>query len=142
MKQVTTFHLEHCLFAIESTYVNSILPMGKMLRIPQKEEQPFNRTMMLDDGRFIHVINTEKLLGLAHAPIEERTRVIVLQSENPIMGIVVDEVSNVVEFDNKSAREILPISKINGEFLSGTLTGAKGEIVLLINMKALMDALT
>ena len=142
MKQVTSFYLGECLFGIESAYVNSVLSPGKSIRIPQKEEQLFNRTMTLADGRFIHVINAEKLFGLDHGPVHESSKVIVLQSERPLMGLMVDAIANLGEFDSSELGEILPLSKINKKFLSGTLTGADGEVVLLLNAKALIDALT
>lgn len=141
MKQITSFYLDNCLLGIESGYVNSILPPGKVLRIPQKEEQIFNATMQLADQRFIHIVNTEKLMGLTHAPLGENSRVIVLQTENPLMGVIVDDVARLGAFEDSDVTALLPLSRIDGEYLSGTVTGAGGEIVLLLNAQALLNAL-
>ena len=142
MKQITTFYLDGILLGMDTRYINSILPPTAVMKLPQRKEQLFNKTMTLSDGRFIHLINSEKLLGLAPPPLNEQTKVIVMQTESPLMGLLVNETSQLLDIDDAQIAAHLPLSRINTEYFAGTVMDTEGKIVLLLNMETLVSALT
>lgn len=139
MKQITLFYLDDCLLGMDSAYVNAILPPTSMTKIPQKEEQLFRGMMKLTDGRFIHIINSTKLLSLP--PSGKEPKVIVLQKNSFPMGLIVDGPTRLMEIDESAIARHLPISQIKTEYFAGTVTDKDGAVVLLMNMEVLLSAL-
>lgn len=140
MKQVTVFNLDNCLLGIDSTYVHAIHHAMPLIKMPQKEEPLFLGVMKLSDGRFMHVINSTKILGLSPLSPNE-SKAIVFLNGNTLMGLIVDSNISVVYFDERTVANILPITKINSEYLIGTITDEKNNIVLLLNMERLLSDL-
>ncbi|MDL2209615.1 chemotaxis protein CheW [Desulfovibrio sp. OttesenSCG-928-O18] len=131
MKQITTFLIDDSLFGLDTAYIRDIPVVAGVTRIPQNTAQLFDKVMRLMDGRLVHLVNTEKLLGIPNKPVSESSRVLVLQSAGVTMGLAVDAVRNLVTVEDDAVMEPLPLSKIRYEFISGIITQGADVIVLL-----------
>ena len=140
MKKIITFYIDDCLFGIESQYIHDLLPPRIILPIPQKKSQYFNQVMQIDDTRFVHVINTEKLLKIRNKPVSGESKLIILQSKTFNAGLLVDKVSTLLEVDNLAIMSHLPLSKIDSNFLSGIVTD-KERVVVVLNMGVIMSTI-
>lgn len=140
MKQLTVFSLGNCLLGVDSTYIHTVQPAAALIKMPQKEDLLLLGMMKLSDGRFTHVINSAKLLGLSPAPAEE-SKAIVFQNGTLLMGLIVGSNIAMLTIDEGTIEGILPLSKINSEYFSGTVTNAGGNVVLLLNMDKMLSTL-
>lgn len=111
-----------------------------MKNIPQKTSQFFNKVMQLDDSRFVHVVNTEKLFGLKSKALGDASRLIILHTPELGVGLLVDTVFRLSDVEDGEIMEHLPLSQIPREFISGIFTDC-GEVVILLNMDAILKTL-
>lgn len=140
MKQVTVFNLGNCLLGIDSTYIHAIHPAMPLIKMPQKEDLLLLGMMKLSDGRFMHVINSPKLLGLSPLSPNE-SKAIVFQNGNTLMGLIVDSDVRIANIDEETIAGIIKISRVNSEYFFGTATDEKNNVILLLNVEKLLDTL-
>ena len=140
MKQFTVFNLEDCLLGVDSAHVYAIHPATAWVKMPQKEDLLLLGMMKLPDGRFMHVINSDRLLGLAPSSGEE-SKAIAFMNGGTLMGLVVGGRISMLTADEGTIAGILPLSRINSEYFTGTVMDEKGNVVLLLNMDKLLPAL-
>ena len=131
MKRIAVFTIDDCIFGADTAFVHDIIPPGPLLKIPQRTEQYFGNVAQLEDSRFIHVINTEKLLGLENLPIGAASRLIVVQAPSFTMGLLVDKVIKLVDTGSDALRPNLPITGIRSDFLKGIVTDQETVIIIL-----------
>ena len=141
MKQIITFYLDDCLFGLENTHVDAVLPPTSTAAVPQRQEQLFKGTMQLQDGRVIHVINTPKLLGMEHRPQNEATKVIVLRAKNLLLGLIVDQISEVTNVAEEEITRQMPLSQIDDAYLAGVITSRSGKVIVLLDTGAMLSVL-
>ena len=140
MKRIATFYIDGCLFGLDTSFVNDILAVPPLVAIPQNTSQFFNRIMRLKDTRVIHVVNTEKLLGLSNKPVSEDSRMLVLRSDGPGMGLLADSVGSLLDVAEDTVGEALPLSTIKREFLAGIVTDAE-KVIVLLNAEKIVQTL-
>ena len=131
MLRIAAFYIEGCLFGLDSSFIHDILPLPAMVRIPQQTSQYFGGVVKLEDKRIIHMVNLEKLLGLTNGAASDNSRLIVLRSDGPGMGITADSVPRLLDVDETAVMGTLPLSSIKKEFLRGIVTDNEKVIVLL-----------
>jgi len=96
--QYLTFHLANEEYAVGILRVKEIIPYGALTKVPQPP--PAIRGVINLRGKVIPVIDLRLKFGLPSIDYTQRTCIIVVQvksgSSSLLMGIVVDEVSEVL----------------------------------------------
>lgn len=88
-------------YGIDIRYVDNIVRMQKITRVP-KSQNYFKGVINLR-GVIIPVMSIRLKMGLQDDRFENSTRIIILKLEqNALIGIVVDEVKEVVTLDSSS----------------------------------------
>lgn len=142
MQQITVFSLEKCLLGVESSSIHMVQPIAPFIKMPQKQDGLLLLGMMkLPDGSFAHVINSAALLGLERST-EEEAKVIVFKSGELLLGLIVNSSISIMRADEAAFETVLPISKINTEYFSGTVLDSNNDVVLLLNMEKVLATLT
>ncbi len=90
-------------------------------------------------GNVIPIFDLRKKFNMNNIKITKYSVIIVIEVLDKIIGIVVDSVSDIVEFDMKEVQEpIVAHTKINTEFLYGV--GKKDKrMIILINLEKLFE---
>lgn len=141
MLKIATFRLDDCLFGFDAAYIEDLgVPPGSIKKIPHSAPQYFDLVTQLEDGRLIHIINTEKLLGIKAAPISANSRLLVLKSSGSKMGLLVDFYDKLLESPEEAIMPHLPITCINSRYIKGILAQG-GSIVVVLNIAAVMQTL-
>ena len=141
MKRISCFLIDNCLFGVDTAYIHDVLPIKEMTRIPQQKSQYFNRVMQLEDNRFVHVINTDKLLGVSNAPSSDDTRMLVLHIGGINAGLVVDRIERLLDVDDAAIMAHQSLSAIPPQFLSGIITDMD-KIIILLNIEKIATAIS
>lgn len=81
-------------------------------------------------GKVIPVVNLHKRLKLLEQNATKETRIIVVKSREEMIGIIVDKVDEVIQFDNIQPTPRV-IGSIDGEYFEGIGITEKGVISLL-----------
>ena len=136
-KQYIVFYVEKEYFGIDIVDINSIIMVPKITPIPNMPDY-FQGVISLR-GHVIPVINLRKRMGLADKEISKETRIIVLNLENEeLMGIIVDDVKEVMNISNSEIEEPSPFVDKKDSFISGV--GKKQDNLISIFEVGLLTA--
>lgn len=120
-------------YGIDISYIDNIVRMQKITRVP-KSQHYFNGVINLR-GEIVPVMSIRKKMGLEEDVFENATRIIILKlEEKGLLGIIVDEVKEVV---NLGEDEIEKASN-KGKFINGI--GKHGdELISLLEINAIVE---
>ncbi len=97
ISQVVSFRLANEEYGLDIMKVQEIILMGEITEIP--EVPPYIRGLINFRGKVIPVVDLRKRFRLQAADSSEQTRIIVVNADENIFGIVVDAVSEVLRVD-------------------------------------------
>lgn len=106
--------------------INRMLAISKIPRAPEYVEGIINLR-----GKVIPIINLRKRFGLEKKENSKQTRIIVVEVNKKILGIVVDSVSEVIRLPSNTVEPTPPVISGKGaEYISGV--GKIGEKLLIL----------
>ncbi len=127
-------------YGIDISYVNNIVRMQRITRIPKVA--PYLKGVINLRGEILPVVSLRLKMGLDEDVFDKATRIIILKTENEgQIGIIVDEVKEVVTLSEKSIEKISHDNKSEkANFLSGVGKN-NGELISILdlNMISLED---
>ena len=115
--QVVSFKVGQEEFGIEILSVQEIIRVQELTRVPNSPE--FVDGVLNLRGKVIPVIALRKRFGLPQQAYGKETRIVVLETHNIVIGLIVDSVSEVLRIP---ADAIVPpprLGTIEREFVSG-----------------------
>ena len=127
-------------YGIDISYVNNIVRMQRITRIPKVA--PYLKGVINLRGEILPVVSLRLKMGLDEDVFDKATRIIILKTENEgQIGIIVDEVKEVVPLSEKSIEKVSHDNKSEkANFLSGVGKN-NGELISILdlNMISLED---
>ncbi len=97
-EQYVSFILANEEYGVPIMRVQEIIRFEQLTRVPQSSE--FVRGVLNLRGRVMPVIDLRRKFGLAEQETDRHTRIIVVEANGQSMGMVVDEVSEVINIDD------------------------------------------
>ncbi len=137
--QLVAFQLGGEDFGVDIMQVQEIIRMPEITRIPQSPD--YVGGVINLRGKIIVVINLGMRFGLASKELDDDSRIIVVEVDNHVLGMVVDSVSEVLRLpsaDVEPAPELIK-AKINAEYLKGVGKLGNRLLILLDLEKVLTD---
>lgn len=117
----------------DETYGINVMQVQEVIRLPEIAPVPGAPDSVMGiinlRGNVVTVIDARKRFGLASKKADEATRIVIIETQQQVVGILVDNVSEVVELrateieaapsvgNSKSARFIAGVFSRNGELL-------------------------
>jgi purine-binding chemotaxis protein CheW len=134
---LVTFALDREVFGIPIGQVREVIRVAEITRVPQARQHVRGVTNLR--GRVLAVIEIRTRMGLAPAEITSKSRVVVVGVHDRTLGILVDEVSQVVKLPAKTVapapEEIL---SPGADYISGVARWNSRLIILLDLEKVLL----
>ncbi|MBQ3899539.1 MAG: purine-binding chemotaxis protein CheW [Lachnospiraceae bacterium] len=120
-------------YGIDISYVNNIVRMQRITRIPKVA--PYLKGVINLRGEILPVVSLRLKMGLDEDVFDKATRIIILKTENEgQIGIIVDEVKEVVTLSEKSIEKISHDNKSEkANFLSGVGKN-NGELISILDL--------
>lgn len=115
--QVVSFKVGQEEFGIEILSVQEIIRMQELTRVPNSPE--FVDGVLNLRGKVIPVIALRKRFGLPQQPHDKETRIVVLETHNIVIGLIVDSVSEVLRIPADAVVPPPRLGTIEKEFVSG-----------------------
>ncbi len=137
VQQFIVFKLDKQLFGINIQNVQIIEKVKPIMRVP-KVPVCVKGVMNLR-GEIIPVINLREEFELNNIDYTDKTRIIIVKLEETMVGIIVDEVKEVVEI---SQYQIEPIQNIQGKIKTSHILGVgkvDDSIVTLLNLDNIIE---
>ena len=126
--QLVSFHIGQEEYGVDITKVQEINRMAEITKVPQA---PTHVEGVINlRGKVIPIIDLRKRLGVESKEYDKNTRIVVVEIETEVMGMIVDSVSEVLRI-SKSTIEPPPeiANGTNSDYIQGV---AKMEDRLLI----------
>ncbi|MFA5626776.1 MAG: chemotaxis protein CheW [Thiohalomonadaceae bacterium] len=133
-----TFRLDEEIYGIDVMRVREVLRDTEITPVPGAPG--FVLGIINLRGNVVTVINTRKRFGLPPREIEDATRIIVLESDTEVVGMLVDSVAEVADI-RSSAIEVAPNvgNDISSQFIQG-VSNLKDELLILVDLNKLLGS--
>ncbi|KXS42530.1 chemotaxis protein CheW [Methanolobus zinderi] len=136
--QLVIFNLGMEEFGVDIMKVQEIIRLPEITRIPRSPD--YIKGVINLRGKIIVVMDLDKRFGLPSKEITDETRIIVVDVEGTIIGMVVDSVSEVIRLLNTNVDPTPDIinQKINADYLKGV--GKIDErLLILLNLDSIIN---
>ncbi|MCS3924552.1 chemotaxis protein CheW [Methanosalsum natronophilum] len=136
--QLVIFQLGGEEFAVDIMQVQEIIRMPETTRIPQAPE--YVKGVINLRGKIIVVVSLDVKFNIEAKEVDENSRVIVVEVDDTILGMVVDSVSEVIRLPHSNVENAPDIitSKIKAEYIEGV--GKLDErLLILLDLKKVLQ---
>ncbi len=137
--QVIVFNLGNERYGVDISQVREIIKPTQITRIPNAPD--FVEGVINLRGQITTIINLRKRFGLEPKPIDNNTRIIVVEYNNAVIGMMVDTV-NEVKYLSTADIEALPsiiTAREEAKFLKGVGKLPDGLLILIDLNKVLSE---
>lgn len=135
--QWVTFKLENEVYGINVMQVQEVLRYSEIAPVPGAPLYVLGIINLR--GNVVTVIDTRARFGLEPREVTDNTRVVVIESEKQVIGILVDSVAEVVYL---KASEIDDAPNVGNEesaqFIQG-VSNREGELLILVDLDKLLS---
>lgn len=134
--QYVTFHLDDETYGINVMQIQEVLRYTEIAPVPGAPDYVLGIINLR--GNVVTVIDTRRRFGLMDADVTEATRIVVMESENQVMGVLVDSVAEVMYL---KASEIETAPNVGNEesakFIQG-VCNKNGELIILVEFEKML----
>ena len=124
-------------YGIDIQYVDNIVRMQRITRVP-KVAKYFNGVINLR-GEVVPVMNVRIKMGLEEAEETKDTRIIILKVDGmEKIGVIVDEVREVVELDDSSVEKVAYDSKEDKQVFVNAVGKMGDDLISLLDLHTVL----
>lgn len=136
VKQYIVVKIGNEQYGIDIKYVDNIVRMQRITRVPKA--QSYFKGVINIRGEIIPVMSLRMKFGLEPDEFDNDTRILIIKIEpQAAIGMIVDEVKEVVTFDDESIDHIVDTNDEKNEYLLGV--GKQSDsLVTLLNIPAVV----
>ena len=120
-------------YGINIQYIDNIVRSQKITRVPKT--QKYYKGVINLRGEIIPVMSIRLKLGLEDDVFTDKTRIIIVKVENATIGVIVDQVKEVVTLYEENTVKIT--RNANDDAAAGYISGigkSKGELISLLDI--------
>jgi purine-binding chemotaxis protein CheW len=135
--QYVTFRLEEETYGINVMQIQEVLRYTEIAPVPGAPDYVLGIINLR--GNVVTVIDTRKRFGLRQSEISEQTRIVVLELEGQVIGVLVDSVAEVV-YLKQSEIETAPNvgNEESARFIQG-VCNKNGELIILVEFEKMLS---
>lgn len=135
--QWVTFHLEHEKYGIKVMQVQEVLRMTEIAPVPGAPHYVIGIINLR--GSVVTVIDTRRRFGLNDVENDDETRIVIVEANNNVVGILVDSVAEVVDL---KVSEIETAPNVGNDESSKYIQGVssrENELLILVDVNKLLS---
>jgi purine-binding chemotaxis protein CheW len=130
-EQLVVFALGEELYGVRIGVVREIITWQQVTRVPHTP--PYVEGVINLRGRVIPVIDLRRRLGLPSGERDRHTRIVVVEGEGDIVGMVVDAVSEVLTVTGDRVEPPSPYAGVNVDYVRG-IAKLDDRLVILLDL--------
>lgn len=135
--QLVTFHLEDETYGINVMHVQEVLRVTEIAPVPGAP--PYVLGIINLRGNVVTVIDTRSRFGLPPRDIDEASRIVIIESENQVVGILVDSVAEVVELRGSEIDSAPNVgNEDSSKFIQGVAT-RDNNLLIVVDLNKLLS---
>lgn len=137
--QLVTFRLVEEDFGVPILDVREIILMTDITPVPRAPE--FVEGVINLRGQIIPIADLRKRFNLGESQRDAQSRIVVVEVENHVLGLIVDAVSEVLRISSSkiSAPPALVASGIGAEYIKG-IANEDGKLTVLIDLRKVFSS--
>ena len=135
--QWVTFHLENEKYGIKVMQVQEVLRMTEIAPVPGAPHYVLGIINLR--GNVVTVIDTRRRFGLGDVEHDDETRIVIVEANNNVVGILVDSVAEVVDL---KVSEIETAPNVGNDESSKYIQGVssrENELLILVDVDKLLS---
>ena len=134
--QWVTFRLEGETYGINVMQVQEVLRHSEIAPVPGAPSYVLGIINLR--GNVVTVIDTRQRFGLVSAPVTDQTRIVIIEADRQVIGILVDSVAEVV-YLRQSEIETAPNvgTDESAKFIQG-VSNKNDELLILVDLEKMM----
>ena len=130
-----TFGLAEETYGIDIAVVIEIIGIQTITNVPEVPE--YVRGIINLRGNVVTVIDTRARFGIPPAEVTDNTRIMIIESEKHVIGILVDSVAEVADLNTADIDDTPNVgTEENAQFISG-VCNRKDDLLILIDLTKL-----
>ncbi|WP_324733945.1 chemotaxis protein CheW [Pseudomonas paeninsulae] len=135
--QWVTFHLDNETYGINVMQVQEVLRYTEIAPVPGAPSYVLGIINLR--GNVVTVIDTRQRFGLDSVPVTDNTRIVIIEADKQVVGIMVDSVAEVV-YLRQSEVETAPNvgNDESAKFIQG-VCNKNGELLILVELDKMMS---
>ncbi|MEW6353560.1 MAG: chemotaxis protein CheW [Pseudomonadota bacterium] len=136
--QWVTFRLDNETYGVNVMQVQEVLRVSEIAPVPGSPDYVLGIINLR--GNVVTVIDTRKRFGLMPRDMDDATRIVIIEINKQVIGILVDSVAEVVEL-RMSEIETAPSvgNDESSKFIQG-VASREGELLILVDLNKLLSA--
>lgn len=136
IQQYVSFVLAGEEYGVPILSVQEIIRYETVTRVPQSSE--FIEGVLNLRGQVIPVVNLRKKFALEERELDNSTRIIVVEVQGRVVGMVVDEVSEVMQIDSDDIAPPPPLgTTVQADFISG-MGKIEDKLIILLDIDRIL----
>ncbi len=134
---LSTFYVREALCALDASGVQEVIRVGSMTPVRHGPEEVAG--VMNLRGKIVTLLDLGMILGFGKGEITRESRIFIIEDRNEFLGLLVDKVTDVIEFD-PSRREALPLNipASQARFFQGVCR-AGGNVIAILNSPEVLN---
>jgi purine-binding chemotaxis protein CheW len=135
--QYVTFRLDGETYGINVMQIQEVLRYTEIAPVPGAPDYVLGIINLR--GNVVTVIDTRRRFGLSEAEVSDQTRIVVLEIEGQVIGVLVDSVAEVV-YLRQSEIESAPNvgNEESARFIQG-VCNKNGELIILVEFEKMLS---
>ncbi len=135
--QWVTFKLDNETYGIRVMQVQEVLRVSEIAPVPGAPDYVMGIINLR--GNVVTVINTRSRFGLPLTENDDSTRIVILESDDNVVGILVDSVAEVVDLKRDQVETSPNVGNDeSSKYIEGVAT-LEGELLILIDINKLLS---
>lgn len=135
--QLVTFNLGKEEFAVPILQIQEINRLVEITRVPKSPD--FVEGVINLRGKVIPIIDLRKRFSLPQAELGKYSRVVVINMDGRMIGLIVDSVSEVLRLSEEAVEPAPPIvAGIDSEYIKG-LGKIEGRLLILLDLNKILS---
>ncbi|WP_148862359.1 chemotaxis protein CheW [Marinobacter fonticola] len=134
--QYVTFRLDDETYGIDVMQIQEVLRYTEIAPVPGAPDYVLGIINLR--GNVVTVIDTRRRFGLADAEVTDATRIVVMESSQQVMGILVDSVAEVVYLKSSEIETAPNVgNEESAKFIQG-VCNKNGELIILVEFDKML----
>ncbi|WP_406667053.1 chemotaxis protein CheW [Gallaecimonas sp. GXIMD1310] len=134
--QWVTFQLDNETYGINVMQVQEVLRYSEIAPVPGAPDYVLGIINLR--GNVVTVIDTRSRFGLPSAEVSDQSRIVIIEADKEVIGILVDSVAEVV-YLKRSEIEVAPNvgTEESAKFIQG-VSNRDGELLILVDLNKML----
>lgn len=135
--QCVTFRLDNEIYGINVMQVQEVLRVTEIAPVPGAPHYVLGIINLR--GNVVTVIDTRERLGLEAKEVDESTRIVIIEADKMVVGILVDAVAEVVDLRTSEIESAPSVGNDESSKYIQGVASRDGELLILVDLNKLLN---